>query len=58
MDQAQWRIQDFPEVEAPTLEGGRQHKILPNFPKNCIKLKWHNGILIKKEAMLFHKEAF
>ena len=29
-----WRIQDFPEVEAPILGGeGRQHTILPNFPK-------------------------
>ena len=28
----QWRIQDFPEV-------GRQHTILPNFPKNCMTLK-------------------
>ena len=34
----QWRIQDFPEEGAPTL-GGRQHTILPNFPKNCMKLK-------------------
>ena len=23
----------------PTLQGGRQHTILPNFPKNCMKLK-------------------
>ena len=35
----QWRIQDFPEVGAPTLHGGRQHMILPTFPKNCMKLK-------------------
>ena len=35
----QWRIQDFPEVGAPTLSGGRQHMILPNFPKNCMKFK-------------------
>ena len=35
----QWRIQDFPEVGEPTLQGGRQHTILPNFPKNCMKLK-------------------
>ena len=35
----QWRIQDFPEEGAPTLQGGRQHTILPNFPKNCMKLK-------------------
>ena len=27
----QWRIQDF--------SVGRQHTILPNFPKTCIKLK-------------------
>ena len=36
---SQWRIQDFPEEGAPTLQGGRQHTILPNFPKNCMKLK-------------------
>ena len=35
----QWRIQDFPEEGAPTPRGGRQHTFLPNFPKNCIKLK-------------------
>ena len=35
----QWQIQDFPEVGAPTLQGGRQHTILPNFPKNCMELK-------------------
>ena len=35
----QWRIQDFPEEGAPTLQGGRQHTILPNFRKNCMKLK-------------------
>ena len=35
----QWRIQDFPEVGAPTPQGGRQHTILPKFPKNCMKLK-------------------
>ena len=34
----QWRIQDFPE-EGRQLPGGRQHTILPNFPKNCMKLK-------------------
>ena len=39
LDSSQWRIQDFPEEGAPTLQGGRQHTILPNFPKNCIKLK-------------------
>ena len=37
--QNQWRIQDFPEEGAPTPQGGRQHTILPNFPKNCMKLK-------------------
>ena len=35
----QWRIQDFPEEGAPTPQGGRQHTILSNFPKNCMKLK-------------------
>ena len=35
----QWRIQDFPEEGAPTPQGGRQHTILPKFPKNCMKLK-------------------
>ena len=35
----QWRIQDFTEVGTPTLQGGHQHTILPNFPKNCMKLK-------------------
>ena len=35
----QWRIQDFPEEGAPTPRGGRQHTILPNFPKYCMKLK-------------------
>ena len=35
----QWRIQDFPEEGAPTPRGGRQHTILPHFPKNCMKLK-------------------
>ena len=34
----QWRIQDFPEVGAPT-PGGRQHTILGNFPKNCMTFK-------------------
>ena len=37
-DTEQWRIQDFPEVGAPTLQG-RQHMILPNFPRNHMKLK-------------------
>ena len=35
----QWRIQDFPEEGTPTSQGGRQHTILPKFPKNCMKLK-------------------
>ena len=40
LNHSQWRIQDFPEVGAPTLGGrGRQHTILPNFRKNCMKLK-------------------
>ena len=29
----------FPGEGAPTSQGGRQHTILPNFPKNCMKLK-------------------
>ena len=33
------RIQDFSEVGSPTLQGRYQHTILPNFPKNCMKLK-------------------
>ena len=39
LDSLQRRIQDFPEVGAPTPQGRRQHTILPNFPKNCMKLK-------------------
>ena len=40
VSQIQWRIQDFPEVGAPILWGrGCRHTILPNFPKNCMKLK-------------------
>ena len=35
----QWRIQDFPEEGVPTAQGGRQHTILPNFSKNCMKLE-------------------
>ena len=36
----QWRIQDFPEEGASTPQGGgHQRTILPNFPKNCVKLK-------------------
>ena len=31
----QWRIWDFPEVRASTLQGCG----VPNFPKNCMKLK-------------------
>ena len=34
----QWRTQDLPEEGAPTPRG-RQHTILPYFPKNCMKLK-------------------
>ena len=34
----QWWIQDFPKEGAPTPRG-RQHTILPKFPKNCMKLK-------------------
>ena len=29
----------FPWGGVPTPQGGRQHTILPNFPKNCMKLK-------------------
>ena len=42
----QWRIQDFPEVgraNRPGSGGGRQHMILLNFPKNCMKLKERGG---------------
>ena len=35
----QRRIQDFPGVGVPILQRGRQHTILPNFPKNCMTLK-------------------
>ena len=37
----QWRIQHFHEMRVPNPpgRGGRQHKILPKFPKNCMKLK-------------------
>ena len=35
----QWRILDFPAVEAPTVQGEGEHTISPNFPKNCMKLK-------------------
>ena len=40
----QWRIQDFPEEGAPTL-GGRQHTILPNFPKKLHEIEriWTPG---------------
>ena len=34
----QWRIQDFPEVGAPTFRGAPTYD-LQNFPKNCMKLK-------------------
>ena len=44
LNKVQWRIQDFPEVGAPTLAGGgRQHIILPIFPKNCMELKEFGG---------------
>ena len=29
----------FPRGGAPTIQGRRQHTSLPNFPKNCMKLK-------------------
>ena len=29
----------FPVGGAPTLEGGEQYMVLPNFPKNCMKLR-------------------
>ena len=35
---AQKQIKDIPEVGAPTLLF-RQHRILQNFSKNCMKLK-------------------
>ena len=35
----QWRIQDFPEVGAPTLGGACQHTILPNLTKYCMKIE-------------------
>ena len=40
----QWRIQDFPEVGAPTLQG-RQHTILPSFPKKLHEIEriWIGG---------------
>ena len=34
----QWRIQDFPEEGAPTPRG-RQHTILPNFPKKLHEIE-------------------
>ena len=37
IDSAQWRIQWRGEGANP--RGGRRHMILPNFPKNCMKLK-------------------
>ena len=36
---SQWRIQDFPEVGHQSWGEGRQHTILPKFPKNCMELK-------------------
>ena len=43
----QWRIQDFPEVGAPTSQGGggRQHMILSKFPKICMKLKEYGPLV-------------
>ena len=35
----QWQIQDFPEVGAPTPQGGANTRFCQNFPKNCMKLK-------------------
>ena len=35
----QWRIQDFPEEGAPTPQGGRQHTILPYFPKKLHEIE-------------------
>ena len=35
----QRRIQDFPGGGRQLPRGGRQHTILPNFPKNCMKSK-------------------
>ena len=37
----QWQIQDFREVGAPNLQGAStyDYTIMPNFPKNCLKLK-------------------
>ena len=35
----QWRIQDFLNVGDDTSLEGCQYMILPNFPKNCRKLK-------------------
>ena len=38
----QGRIEDLPEIRAPTLGrvlGARQYMILPSFPKNCTDLK-------------------
>ena len=29
----------FPRGGSANLPGGRQHKILPNFPRNCMELK-------------------
>ena len=35
----QWRIQDFPEVGAPTLRGGAPTYDFANFSQKCMKLK-------------------
>ena len=36
---SQWWIQDFPEEGRQPQGWGRQLIILPNFPKNCMKMK-------------------
>ena len=36
---SQGRIQDFPVGGGANPRGGRQHMILPNFAKNCMKLR-------------------
>ena len=35
---SQWRIQDFPEVGAPNLQGAPTHDFAKFPPKNCMKL--------------------
>ena len=43
MDPLQWRIQDFPKVEAPTLGrgGGANIQFLPNLPPKTAR-NWKN----------------